>query len=53
MRTGLLESPVLLVAGGGAAGAGLRWAVLGALPDGDPGGDATTHQFTEAVLSAL
>ena len=42
MRTGLLESPVLLVAGGGAAGAGLRWAVLGALPDGDPGGDATT-----------
>ena len=42
MRTGLLESPVLLVAGGGAAGAGLRWAVLGALPDGDPGGGATT-----------
>ena len=42
MRTGLLESPVLLVAGGGAVGAGLRWAVLGALPDGDPGGDATT-----------
>jgi CrcB protein len=41
MRTGLLESPVLLVAGGGAVGAGLRWAVLGALPDGDPGGGAT------------
>ena len=42
MRTGLLESPVLLVAGGGAVGAGLRWAVLGALPDGNLGGDATT-----------
>ena len=42
MRAGLLESPVLLVAGGGTVGAGLRWAVLGALPDGNPGGDATT-----------
>ena len=42
MRTGLLESPVLLVAGGGAVGAGLRWAVLGALPDGNLGGYATT-----------
>lgn len=48
MRTGLLQSPVLLVAGGGALGAGARWVVLEALPEGSTEGVATA-----ATLAAV
>ncbi|MDG2907645.1 MAG: CrcB family protein [Acidimicrobiales bacterium] len=48
MRTGLLQSPVLLVAGGGALGAGARWVVLEALPVGSTEGVATA-----ATLAAV
>lgn len=42
MSTGLQRSPILLVAGGGALGAGVRWAVLEALDGGGTEGLATT-----------
>ena len=48
MRTGLLQSPVLLVAGGGALGAGARWVVLEALPEG-----STEGVTTAATLAAV